>query len=609
MDGVTYILVFGQQALYFGHRLQHSLVCPNQVWDCNSNKVKDILQRYDSSSTHGITLCSDDTASSIPLQVDGVISYFDLRKPTKKELVNCEHVLATDTQEEDATNASFLHVVAALSGSRPACGTAVNFTSTIHPKPIGTGYDTQRLLHLESICTNQIQGTTILQQTDLASIVDNGDLLFIYQRRLDWRHPDILSQLEEHNKVINTKIGDEVKPSDTDLENELGKPPLGLFNGKYEGEDEVLMAEPEASSQDVDDLTNKDLDEYLGSEVLFQIGDKCNRKGHLNKLFHLFAYLKNYSKLKLVFDASVPEEELLPQDMPDPSGIPVVTSCFVDVDHVGCKATRRLHKGIIIFVNRVPSISWFSKRQTTVETSIFGSEIVVLRIAIEMTTLDAMFPNSTPKTGRHDNQNGETPLPVLAQLASTMMHSDSEDHHNHDHDYDHDPTLLYRDEELALDGRNSDKEGNQARGFDLLYELIGEKEDGMPCILREVYCLKDGIAINYAKALAIAVAYDIYIKCTEGKLVPEWGMKKPMTAHQFQARLAEQIIWYHPLNDFFWGDTALQKHTQQTFLARATRDTIKSRTDQTRSFPVEVEDGKQMNYLSLKTITHAMKNS
>eukprot|EP00536_Pseudo-nitzschia_multiseries_P010627 jgi/Psemu1/26577/gm1.26577_g len=87
-------------------------------------------------------------------------------------------------------------------------------------------------------------------------------------------HPDILSQLEAHNKDINAKIGDEVKPSDTYLENELGKPPLGLFDGIYEGEDEVLMAEAEASSPDIQDLTDKDLDEYLGSEVLLQIGDQ-----------------------------------------------------------------------------------------------------------------------------------------------------------------------------------------------------------------------------------------------------------------------------------------------------------------------------------------------
>jgi hypothetical protein len=36
-----------------------------------------------------------------------------------------------------------------------------------------------------------------------------------------------------------------------------------------------------------------------------------------------------------------------------------------------------------MFLNRAP-ITWFSKRQATVETSTFGSEFVAMRIAVEM---------------------------------------------------------------------------------------------------------------------------------------------------------------------------------------------------------------------------------
>ena len=57
--------------------------------------------------------------------------------------------------------------------------------------------------------------------------------------------------------------------------------------------------------------------------------------------------------------------------------------CFVDADHAGSKETRRSHTGVLIFVNRAP-ILWFSKRQITVETSTFGSEIIVLRISVEL---------------------------------------------------------------------------------------------------------------------------------------------------------------------------------------------------------------------------------
>ena len=103
----------------------------------------------------------------------------------------------------------------------------------------------------------------------------------------------------------------------------------------------------------------------------------------------------------MVFDDSIPDvresrfhdcdwsefypgaHEAIPPDMPEAHGMSVKLSCFVDADHAGCKVTRRSHTGVIIFVNRAP-ILWFSKRQATVETSTFGSEIVAMRIAIEM---------------------------------------------------------------------------------------------------------------------------------------------------------------------------------------------------------------------------------
>ena len=76
-------------------------------------------------------------------------------------------------------------------------------------------------------------------------------------------------------------------------------------------------------------------------------------------------------------------EDTLPHNMPEPRGKAVDITCFVDADHAGNRVTRRSHTGIIIFVNQAP-ITWYSKRQNTVETSTFGSEYVALRIAIEL---------------------------------------------------------------------------------------------------------------------------------------------------------------------------------------------------------------------------------
>jgi hypothetical protein len=76
-------------------------------------------------------------------------------------------------------------------------------------------------------------------------------------------------------------------------------------------------------------------------------------------------------------------KEAIPLDAPEARGNAVHQSCFVDADHAGNRVTRRSHTGILMYLNRAP-ITWFSKRQATVETSTFGSEFVAMRIAVEM---------------------------------------------------------------------------------------------------------------------------------------------------------------------------------------------------------------------------------
>ena len=125
------------------------------------------------------------------------------------------------------------------------------------------------------------------------------------------------------------------------------------------------------------------------------------RVGHLEAVYHIFAYLRNHGNSTLVFDEMEPEiderrfkdvnwkdfypdvREAIPPNMPEPRGNSVKISMFVDADHAGNLATRRSHTGILIFLNKAP-IMWYSKRQNTVETSTFGSEFVAMRIAVEM---------------------------------------------------------------------------------------------------------------------------------------------------------------------------------------------------------------------------------
>ncbi|MGH3054647.1 MAG: Ty1/Copia family ribonuclease HI, partial [Gaiellaceae bacterium] len=124
------------------------------------------------------------------------------------------------------------------------------------------------------------------------------------------------------------------------------------------------------------------------------------RNGHLDALLRLFGYLKAYMKAKIIVDTSMPNvdgelthhnwqeiypyaHEELPPDMPIPKGKEVLMTTYVDADHAHDVVTRRSVTGLLMFLNNTP-IKWYSKRQNTVETSTYGSELVAARIASEM---------------------------------------------------------------------------------------------------------------------------------------------------------------------------------------------------------------------------------
>ena len=125
------------------------------------------------------------------------------------------------------------------------------------------------------------------------------------------------------------------------------------------------------------------------------------RKGHLDQVYHIFAYLKYSGKRRVYLDPSYPKisesrfekydwtdfykyaEEPIPPNMPAPRGRYMSTHCFVDSDHAGDKTSRRSQTGILLFCNSAPVIS-YSKRQNSVEGSTYGSELVALRQAIDL---------------------------------------------------------------------------------------------------------------------------------------------------------------------------------------------------------------------------------
>ena len=123
------------------------------------------------------------------------------------------------------------------------------------------------------------------------------------------------------------------------------------------------------------------------------------RVGHLEAAFHVFAYLKLHDRSRMLFDSSVPDlredpkpdwhsyygdlKEEMPPDMPASRGNFVRVVCFVDASHGCCKLTRRSRTGVLLYINRAP-VAFYSKKQTSIETSSFGSEFSAMKTACEM---------------------------------------------------------------------------------------------------------------------------------------------------------------------------------------------------------------------------------
>ena len=98
------------------------------------------------------------------------------------------------------------------------------------------------------------------------------------------------------------------------------------------------------------------------------------REGHLDELFHIFAYLKKHHCTEMVFDPSEPEideasferkdwttsefghtlDEDMPHKMPQPRGLGFKMRAMVDADHAADTLTRRSRTGFLVYLNMSP---------------------------------------------------------------------------------------------------------------------------------------------------------------------------------------------------------------------------------------------------------------
>ena len=125
------------------------------------------------------------------------------------------------------------------------------------------------------------------------------------------------------------------------------------------------------------------------------------REGHLKRCYRLFGYLKHNPTARLYFDPTNPDlsnydfaehdwtdiypspEEYIPDQILTPKiEEPLSISVYVDASHATDLITRRSITGYILFVGK-SVIKYYCKRQNTVETSSYGSELVAMRIALE----------------------------------------------------------------------------------------------------------------------------------------------------------------------------------------------------------------------------------
>ena len=200
---------------------------------------------------------------------------------------------------------------------------------------------------------------------------------------------DVEVELKKVNQALRTKVS---TPLSSDYRAELDKSPeLDPKRANYfQGLIGVLRWIVELGRIDIAVAVSM-LSRYLANP----------REGHLEEAFHMFAYLKRHDRSSLVVDPSTPYfdesrfadcdwseyypdacEPVSPK-APELLGESMTMTCFVDADHAGCRETRRSQSGVLIFLQKTP-ITWYTKRQNTVETSSYGSEFCAMRIAVEL---------------------------------------------------------------------------------------------------------------------------------------------------------------------------------------------------------------------------------
>jgi len=124
------------------------------------------------------------------------------------------------------------------------------------------------------------------------------------------------------------------------------------------------------------------------------------RVGHLERVKRICGYLYKMKDAVICIRVGEPDyldlteeeydwasiygdvSEILPKDAPVPLGNFVILSHYMDANLYHDMLMGRLVTGILHYLNKMP-IDWYSKKQATVKTATYGSELVSAQLAVD----------------------------------------------------------------------------------------------------------------------------------------------------------------------------------------------------------------------------------
>ena len=140
-------------------------------------------------------------------------------------------------------------------------------------------------------------------------------------------------------------------------------------------------------------------DVQYATNTLAIFGPKL-QDGHIKRALQVYGFLKHHMQAKLFLYPTPMShevinfkendwtkcypyaEEYIYEKTPETKVEYLSITVFKDASHAMCLDTRQIITGFLIFLGSAP-IFYYSKRQNTVEISIYGSEIFAMRILIE----------------------------------------------------------------------------------------------------------------------------------------------------------------------------------------------------------------------------------